>query len=297
MIKSKFAEISDLNDPLFKEVNAKLQELNILLDLPDHTQLNAERFNNEPLIMNSGTYYGARMWEYPFAIINAEIKQGQKIADIGCGSTPFTLYLADQAGPKNVTGFDNDFLKDDDTHFAFGVRKNFIKDSGINFKFSGLDNIDSPDNIFDTVFCISVLEHIEEPTVWQNGLMEMARILKPGGRLIITFDVCLTHRFLSVGDMLNFTGLVPLGLMDMNWPEKRFVKVDGIAMDVFGIVLTKPEGIIFSDNSNSKSINRYEANKKYIPEMFNSGQLQIARDLKRGFAHVFSKLILNKYKK
>ena len=97
--------------------------------------------------------------------------------------------------------------------------------------------------------------------------------------------------------MLNFTGLVPLGLLDMNWPEKRFVKVDGIAMDVFGIVLSKPEGVIYSDNSNSKSINRYEANKKYIPEMFNSSQLQIARDLKRGFAHTFSKLILNKYKK
>jgi SAM-dependent methyltransferase len=39
------------------------------------------------------------------------------------------------------------------------------------------------DRSFDTVMCTSVLEHVEEP---ERAVEEMARVLKPGGRLLIT---------------------------------------------------------------------------------------------------------------
>ena len=43
------------------------------------------------------------------------------------------------------------------------------------------------DESFDVVSCISVLEHMP-PDAQMAGVREMARVLKPGGRLIITYD-------------------------------------------------------------------------------------------------------------
>jgi ubiquinone/menaquinone biosynthesis C-methylase UbiE len=48
---------------------------------------------------------------------------------------------------------------------------------------SDIAAIPVPDRSFDVVLCTEVLEHVPEPIV---ALREMARILKPGGRLLIT---------------------------------------------------------------------------------------------------------------
>jgi SAM-dependent methyltransferase len=46
---------------------------------------------------------------------------------------------------------------------------------------SPLHEIPRPDGTFDTVLCIAVLEHVENP---EDVTAEMFRVLKPGGRLI-----------------------------------------------------------------------------------------------------------------
>ena len=48
---------------------------------------------------------------------------------------------------------------------------------------SDIAAIPEPDNSFDAVLCSEVLEHLPEPT---RALDEFARLLKPGGKLIIT---------------------------------------------------------------------------------------------------------------
>jgi SAM-dependent methyltransferase len=51
--------------------------------------------------------------------------------------------------------------------------------------------IPEPDASFDAVLCTEVLEHLPEPA---PALRELARLLKPGGTLIITAPFCsLTH--------------------------------------------------------------------------------------------------------
>lgn len=46
-----------------------------------------------------------------------------------------------------------------------------------------ITSIPEPDSAFDAILCTEVLEHIPEPT---KALDEFARLLKPGGRLILT---------------------------------------------------------------------------------------------------------------
>lgn len=54
-----------------------------------------------------------------------------------------------------------------------------------------INAIPEPDGSFDAIMCTEVFEHLPEPTV---ALRELARLLRPGGDLVITAPFCsLTH--------------------------------------------------------------------------------------------------------
>jgi SAM-dependent methyltransferase len=69
----------------------------------------------------------------------------------------------------------------------------------LEYKLEDITNLELPENTFDRVYCISVLEHLEEARV--NGrpvnnhlknleiaaINELLRVLKPGGSLIVGF--------------------------------------------------------------------------------------------------------------
>ncbi|MFN9911384.1 MAG: class I SAM-dependent methyltransferase, partial [Pirellulaceae bacterium] len=125
--------------------------------------------------------------EYPFAIIAADLYNGMKVADVGCGNSPFTAYLSNKLGSNNVYGYDPDVLKDDDVgHSHFSAKLSFIQDIGINFYRDDITSLTAESDFFDVIFCISVLEHIDNALQKANGIKEMVRILRPGGKLILT---------------------------------------------------------------------------------------------------------------
>lgn len=266
-MKSRFATETEIFSQEFKEINSKLLKINVDNNLIDHDAINAERFSDWFQKLNcTHSFYGSRFWEYPFAILNADLKAGMKCADIGCGSTPFTPLLCDLVGKDSVTGFDPDFVvdNDEDRHLSFGTRKSHIDKFGFHFKPDNFTKLSSPDNYFDRVFCISVLEHIEDNKVKENGLREMARVLKPGGRLIITFDTGLDMILNPIFKIIELTGLSPCGEFDARWPIKRFVDYGDSCIDVFGLVLEKQSGEIFADYHQQKSIPAFKANDKYL---------------------------------
>jgi SAM-dependent methyltransferase len=87
-----------------------------------------------------------------------------KVLDIGCGEKPYYKYVK-----NNVTEYIG--LEHPET-------VNNREQIDI---FGSADNLPFPENSFDTVMLIQVLEHVEEPQVILN---EISRVLKPEGKLI-----------------------------------------------------------------------------------------------------------------
>lgn len=299
-ISSRFATQEEIFSDDFEIINRQLMRINAELRLVDHSEINKQRFRWSDKIKEKPVFYASRFWEYPFSILSAELKHGMKCADIGCGTTPFTPYLCAMVGKENVTGFDPDHLenKNQNSHYAFGTREDFIQKAGFNFQPDNMTLLNAPDESFDRVFCVSVIEHIEEPAVWQKGIREMTRILKPGGRLIITVDLGINCPLINPLDIIKHSGLIPVSHVEFNWPTHRFVNFGTDAMDVFGLVLEKSTRSIFTDDKGKTNIPEYKANKKFIPPFFTTGQTQIGKDLKRkgGRLIILIKLLLGKYK-
>ncbi|MFA5349137.1 MAG: class I SAM-dependent methyltransferase [Candidatus Paceibacterota bacterium] len=86
---------------------------------------------------------------------------GKKILDIGSGSGALIDLL-----PKNTIGLD-----------LIPGHPKVIEGS--------IDKMPFNDNKFDTVFCIEVLEHLDE-AVLRNGLKEIFRVLDKNGKFILT---------------------------------------------------------------------------------------------------------------
>lgn len=90
-----------------------------------------------------------------------------KLLDVGCGRKPYCSFFYRIKGLKWV-GLDFPLS-------ASGKTEADVYGDAMNIPFKT--------EVFDTVFCSQVIEHVSEPA----GLMkEMARVLKPGGHIILT---------------------------------------------------------------------------------------------------------------
>jgi SAM-dependent methyltransferase len=227
--------------PDYRAVNDELSSLNVQFMLSDHSDLNARHYPWAADLYPKPQVYATRMWEYPFAILSASMNPGLVCADIGCGMTPFTVYLAKTA-KCDVTGFDPDIFVSGERFKVFGVSQEFQNRSGLKVVRAGMDCLPVPDSSFDRVFCISVMEHVPS-TVARRGMREIARVLKPGGLAILTVD---TGIFRSICDpdpmaLIWESGLLPHGDIQLRWPLRRLGVgyKEGEPSDVFGFVLRK----------------------------------------------------------
>jgi len=107
----------------------------------------------------------SRVWEYPFAALNSRLESDQEVLIAGCCGDELTDYFSQK---MNVTGID-----------LLDCERNSFK-----FVEGDLRNMPFPDNSFDYVFCISVLEHLDSDPY--EALMELVRVSKR--RVIITVD-------------------------------------------------------------------------------------------------------------
>ncbi len=100
-----------------------------------------------------------------------EVKGKGKLVDVGCGIGRYGLKL-------KKMGF---------SVYGIDVNKEALKvckKKGLNVKYSDVQaKIDFPNNYFDVAWCTEVIEHLKKP---KKALDEIHRILKKGGKLILT---------------------------------------------------------------------------------------------------------------
>lgn len=135
-----------------------------------------------------GAGFDERCVEYPWLLAHLKTING-KVLD--AGSTLNHIFLLDHPFIKEKS-LDILTLAPESTYYC---------ERGISYIFADLRNIPIKDNYYEEVFCISTLEHVgfdntlfvpskiyreHRPSDFLKALLEMRRVLKPGGRLFLT---------------------------------------------------------------------------------------------------------------
>jgi len=133
----------------------------------------------------------SRIWEYPYVYYHLRSRLRTisclslpKVVDVGCGVTFFPFSIAKLGCHVICTDIDPT-CKTDIERAAQHVSQG---DGKIEFRLTSSALLPLIDGEADVVYCISVLEHIPE---FEETVEEIARILKPGGLLILTIDIDL----------------------------------------------------------------------------------------------------------
>jgi SAM-dependent methyltransferase len=141
----------------------------------------------------------SRRWEYPFVtqrvIQFAQHEQRSqntgapfRLLDAGSGVTFFPYYIRKEVPRSEITCFDSN----NTYHPMFAAVNNTMGESRVKFVEGMLQKLPFEADSFDAVCCISVLEHTGD---YGAILDEFARVLRPGGLLVITFDLSLDGKF------------------------------------------------------------------------------------------------------
>jgi len=114
------------------------------------------------------------------------IPNGMKILDAGCGSQRYRKYC------DHLEYYGQDFAQ-----YSVSDKKMMNERGQEEYEYGELNyigniwEIEEKDAFFDVVLCTEVFEHIPYPN---ETLTELTRLLKPGGKLILTAPAnCLRH--------------------------------------------------------------------------------------------------------
>jgi len=143
------------------------------------------------LILNGGWRYDLHGWccdTFLFrgqgrvlrqrSITMAQSQPGEQVLDVGCGTG--TLAVARRVGSTgNVAGIDPSAEQ-----IAHARAKAARRHVPVDFQIGVIEQIPFPDQTFDVVFSTLMMHHLPAP-IKRQGLAEIARVLKPGGRLVI----------------------------------------------------------------------------------------------------------------
>jgi len=108
-----------------------------------------------------------------------ELKPTDTVLDAGCGDGFWTSRIAKYCG--HVTGLEPD-------RRTIGVAQALYSRSNVTYICGVGESLPFKNGTFDKVLSVSCLEHFADP--WR-GLAEMARVLRPGGRIALSVDSLL----------------------------------------------------------------------------------------------------------
>ncbi|TDT94052.1 methyltransferase family protein [Streptomyces sp. 846.5] len=114
----------------------------------------------------------------------ADVRTGSRILDAGAGELQYEPLC------RHLDYVSQDFAQYDGSGDATGLQTETWDSSRLDI-ICDITAIPEPDASFDAVLCAEVLEHVPRPI---DALQEFARLLRPGGELIVSTPVSsLTH--------------------------------------------------------------------------------------------------------
>ena len=144
-----------------------------------HNSFSATRFCLWDVVKNFGEHF----------------KSSSYVLDAGCGNGKNMKYFIDKC---NIVGIDKS-----------SNLVQICKNNKFNVTVSHVENISYPNNTFDYIICIAVIHHIEQEEMRISAIRDMLRVLKPGGKILLTVwafepDEYSIKKKFSIGD--NFIG-------------------------------------------------------------------------------------------
>lgn len=178
----------------------------------------------------------ARMLEYGW--VARRTLQSDHILDVGSGESEFPARLAKTVASVVAV----DVLDREAVHHQHMSR------FGVSYawRLGDARTLEFPDDSFDCVISISVIEHIPAPGD-RDAVSEMVRVCKPGGRVLITAPYshgCLIEdtdhpsqlqRYYTLGDLLQRFTELPGTIRDLNFVYH------GLPEDAHGPLFCHPE--------------------------------------------------------
>lgn len=108
----------------------------------------------------------------------APLRPGERLLDIGCGLDTVLDFA------EGARGFTLDSLMGDLVKLGLSP--------GIRHSAGAFEQMPFASESFDRVFLLNVLDHVRDP---HAGLAEIARVLRPGGQLVISVDTYSGRRY------------------------------------------------------------------------------------------------------
>lgn len=163
--------------------------------------------------------------------------EGRVVLEIGCGRGEFACHLAlSPSRPRRL-------IAADFSRSALNQAELLSKHlgvEGISWQLADIQRLPFEDGYFDTVISCETIEHVPEPRL---AVTELARVLRPGGRLILTtpnyfgpfglyraYLRCVGRPYTEAGQPINNLVMLPL---TRRWVRQSGLKV--LATDSVGI--------------------------------------------------------------
>lgn len=144
-------------------------------------------------ILNQGWCYDLTEWFFDTFLFRGKLRElrqrtanlaciqpGEKVLDVGCGTGTLAIEAQQRVGATGRV-----FGVDPGTQQIARARSKAVRRNlPIDFQTGVIEHLAFPDQMFDVVLSTIMMHHLPDD-LKRQGLSEIARVLKPGGRLVI----------------------------------------------------------------------------------------------------------------